>query len=241
MHRVVLRIGVCLLLGAVVAPARAAFVGGVETFDGTTLDTATWQPFTQPVADITQDGRLVLSRDRAGRVDYVTRDVTVGIGEGVRVDIEILDGADAGSVQAELYLTDNSAGDTAQTFSDSRNLAFYYSSGRRAFLGRENSSGTGSIIGFGTEPALFTLEIIRTAADAVCFGAYREDGELIGTQTVTLERDFPDELFIGVGIGNTGATVAFDNVTILPSPATGVLLGLGALALARRRGRGDTD
>ena len=69
----------------------AAFVDGVETFDGTTLDPATWQPYTEPVGAITQDDRLILSRDLSGRVDYVTRDVAVGIGQGVRVDFEILD------------------------------------------------------------------------------------------------------------------------------------------------------
>ncbi|MEM7626188.1 MAG: hypothetical protein AAF333_11380 [Planctomycetota bacterium] len=213
----------------------AAFVDGAETFDGTTLDTATWQPYTEPVGAITQDDRLILSRDLSGRVDYVTRDVAVGIGQGVRVDFEILEGIDEGSVEAQLYLTNNSAGDTAATFFDSRNLAFFYSSGRRAFFGRELGSGSGSI-GFGTEPAPFTLEILRLASDTVRFAAYREDGGLIGAQTRTLELDFPDELFVGVGIGNTAAVIAFDNVAIVPTPGTGGLLALAGLALWRRRG-----
>jgi hypothetical protein len=72
--------------------ARAEFnSAGIETFAGTTLDTATWQSPGGPLGGtISQNNQLIFSANNpsTGLVDaqYITKNITVGIGGFVQVD-----------------------------------------------------------------------------------------------------------------------------------------------------------
>lgn len=215
--------------------ATAAFVNGVETFDGTTLDTTTWQPYSTGTASITQNDRLSLSGLISGdAADYTTRNVTIGIGQGVRVDFEIP--ANSTATRARLYLTNNSEGDTASLFDDTQNLSVSFSPERGTFFYFEGGSGgTFTSAGLANQP--YQMELLRVASDQLRYSAYQADGTLINSIERTLAGTYDDELFIGLGIAGPESTLIFDNVTIIPEPTSAGLLFLGCVGLFARRRR----
>src|SRR4051794_11256555 len=71
---------------------RASFLNGTETFDGTNLDTNTWETFsTSAPAPISQNSALIIGS--AFQADYTTKVQTVGVGEKVGVDVKMGSGS----------------------------------------------------------------------------------------------------------------------------------------------------
>ncbi|HEY7090271.1 MAG TPA: hypothetical protein VH518_19395 [Tepidisphaeraceae bacterium] len=68
--------------------ARAGFSGGVETFDGTVKDTATWREQIVTAGNITQNNALQMNAF-GGRAEYTADGVSVGIGQSVRAEVTI--------------------------------------------------------------------------------------------------------------------------------------------------------
>src|SRR2546430_1369483 len=64
--------------------AVAAFVDGVERFNGTTKDLTTWEQFPVSGSGITQSDALNITG--SGDRDYTTRGIKVGIGQRVTAE-----------------------------------------------------------------------------------------------------------------------------------------------------------
>jgi len=74
----------CLLL-LISVTVQAAFVNGIESFDGSVKDTATWEEWIMDgvYGSVTQNDALTI----ASCADYTTKAVTVGIGQAVSVEV----------------------------------------------------------------------------------------------------------------------------------------------------------
>ena len=221
--------------------ALAAFVDGVERFDGTVKDTATWEEFTTvPGCSVSQDDRLIFKTGfGSDSIDYTTKNVTVGIGELVTVELFPTEGAG----HALMYLTNNSSGH--YTHMDSAHMSILYShiepygfydfGASAVFPGGWVSDMFAADIPRLSLADPFILQIERTSRTSATFSAFNSDMSLIGSTGLSFT-DMPDDLYISLGaVGGSGGPVAFDNVTIVPEPATDCLVLLGSLALRARR------
>jgi hypothetical protein len=212
--------------------SKAEFASNVEKFNGTVKDTITWREnlLNPGPSRITQNGAVTFN----GSTDYCTNTITVGVGQKVRVDV--------------LNVTNlGSYGDFALSLSGHNDGA---SSGNylRMYCGYNSGPGNWSLIGqhempvggtansfFGTtatptfSTAPLVLEVDRVSATQAYYRAYQ--GGLIGQTSLTFT-GVPEQLYIC--LENSVFTTTFDNVTIIPEPATLLLLGLG-LAMVRLR------
>lgn len=232
---------VCGTSALVPNSASALFSSNIETFDGTALDSTTWESFATAGATIMQNDRLVLTAPAGESADYTTRGLTVGTGEIVSVDVAIL-GSPNPNAGYTLALTNNSGGDTAGTLEDSRYIAFDYVPAESRMFLRFESSGitTGTAQPYaGAAPS--RLEITREAEDAILFFAYdAQDTPVfgIGLTGITPSR-IPEPLFVSLATTGSVSPIAFDNLTVttIPEPsAIGVAFGgVGALMIRRRR------
>jgi hypothetical protein len=234
--------------------SRGGFFSGVETFDGKTLDTQTWEPFVSMISPtpghISQDDALFLDAFAGGsEVDYTTRQVRIPVGGTTRVEVTYL-GGQGGGGDLGFFLTTNSRGTTDITASDSHWLQIERTSdgGLFGFSGSNGAGhgapliipGTGNTEAFQIAGQPFTLEINRLTATTADFNAYGADGHTpLGTRKLTFE-PIDDELF--VSLFAHGASGRFDNVgiTAVPLPpalatALPVLAGAAAAMGWRRR------
>jgi len=227
--------------------ASAAFVNGIESFDGTVKDTTTWEEYTKWGNPIYQDDKLFLENSS---MDYTTKDITVGVGDIVRVELCSHPETTDGVTRSVLNLTNNSEGTNNSTYWDSRFLFIYLqfspSVDEFGFSVGEGSSGgsSGAYIGPETPPPSienpYILEIERTSSTTARFSAYYSDMTLIDSYHTSFFRydvPVPDELFISLSFFSSvySSGAVFDNVTIVPEPTTFFLLGLGGLMLRRKR------
>lgn len=245
MHRIAPTLAVLALAPAV---AHAAFVDGVETFDGTTLDTATWEQLNlvDPTR-LTQDDAIRLNGSfPGGWIDYVTREQQVGVGQSLRADITLND--IGGSVY--LILTNNSTGTGGGiggiTIQDTALLGVFLTANTDvgAQVGGSGST-TGQVLREGSTPLgeAFTYEIARLDSTSARYSILDlATKTTLFTQTLSFG-GIPDNLFIALAVNGGDAT--FDNVAIraigdgpvIPTPAAvgaGMLL-LGGLITRRRR------
>lgn len=103
-------------------------------------------------------------------------------------------------------------------------VSIYASDG--AFVGADN-------LDISTDPGVTLIDSVSTLYASVAIGSYLTD-----TITLDLSTAGSSELFILFEnfAGNVGEPwVAIDNISIVPEPATMILLGLGGLLLRRRR------
>lgn len=213
--------------------SKAEFVNNVETFDGTVKDTVTWSEFllNPGPSRITQNDAVTFN----GSTDYCTNTITVGVGETVRVDVTNVTDLGLFGIFG-LSLSEHS--ESAINPGNYLRMACGYNSSldNWSLIGQyempvggtlNSFFGTTSTPTFSTDPLV--LEVDRVSETLAYYRAYQ--GGLIGQTSLTFT-DVPEQLYIR--LENSGFTTTFDNVTIIPEPATLLLLGLGAMILRRR-------
>ncbi len=250
-----------------VLPARASFVNGVETFDGTQLDDNTWEFFSLNPgrASAKQNDQLNLVGVADVQIpgviggsdcDYTTRNRLVHPGDKVLIDTLLKDSVEQGHAQFMIFLTDNSFGATGPTLSDSqwlqlrvpeRDQILAFRGGDGGGSGRALDSPSGELVlaPFANVPITYEIDFIDV--NDARFKALNPDGSPFATQTLHFEEPLPKDLAISVYAPN-GNTVTFDNVTVIPIPSPAALWpgisGLIAVALMvrfRRCLRSDRD
>lgn len=230
-HSTLLLTAALALALAVPRPAAAAFTGGVEPFDGTTLDPVTWEETVPPGGTIAQDG--VLTVDGGGtpdgpEADVTTRTARLGIGDTVSVRLLQCDE----SIGA-LYLTDDSEGTTQPALFDEWSISLWYEPAFDLFTANYTTSlGQihGHTFGTGTPPPPpgqpYTLTIVRESGTTATFLAHAHDGALIDSLSQSFT-DIPDSLY--VSLMSFGRPVVFDDVR---APVPDPVPGTGGFALA---------
>jgi len=226
--------------------AEAAFVNGVETFDGQVLDTSTWQVRYNSV--VVQNDALTIP---SGEV--VTADSLVPVGRGVRVDVVVsqIPGVINNYPGAvSMHLTTASAGTGTGAWNDSfaaeLNLSLWAGDTHPGTVGAlidHPGGGSGMNIGYvadsdGAIGRKFTFEIDRPTSQQYRFSVLDSSGNFTGNGLLSAA-SFPGALRIDLHTDG-GTTATFDNVTIVPEPSTIALLftatvGLPAYAWRRRR------
>jgi len=244
-HRLVFVVGIALG----VCQARGAFVNNVETFDGTSKDTTTWEEFTRGSA-ITQDGKLTLDASvdpSFGHADYTTRQVTVGVGGFVQADVTVrwkrfADLSHAKADDAWVALTTNSAGAGDVIFHDSYALSTQeefdsfddsgYWSGN--WYQASHGSGSGNVSGHPLNHT-YQLRLERLSATSVRYSATNLDGSAVWSTVGTVPAN-SSPLFVALVAINT--ITDFDNVIVgvVPEPSVAAAC-LGLLAIGARRNR----
>jgi hypothetical protein len=232
-----------VLIVTCASAAHGGFVNGVETFDGTVPDTATWVASTN--ANIAQNDALSLHL----RGTYTAHNFTLGVGQGVRARMAMRPWT-GGFEQSFLLLSTRSAGmDSTALFNDSRYVGFQAewdeSFNRTIFRGTDGTTGTHSAayinqLAGNHTGEWFSVEVNRVSQSVFQFSIWDAVGSPIGSLTRgvttpisggTSHGPVPAQLYLTL---NSFAT--WDDVTILPEPsaaATLLLLG-GGLAIARR-------
>src|SRR5262245_34957225 len=140
--------------------ASAAFVGGVERFDGTSLDPATWSATIPSGSSITQNNELIITNP--ARYQAVSQ--MIHVGETVSADVKILVNSTGASTEAHFALV-NPGGDE---------WSFEYSGGRSAFyLDRTPPGGGGSFTySYSITLSAFTMQIKRPTSDTLAITAF---------------------------------------------------------------------
>jgi len=254
--KLIIALGIFLAFAGIFCQqVSAAFVDGIERFDGTVKDTETWEEYSSPPeGEVYQNNKLIFSNSTGEGIDCTTRNITVGVGDIVRV--ELLEHPSGLYAYSTLYLTTNSEGANRSTVMDDHFLLLTYSYVNIIAPGLEPgyyfAAGSGSLgrakiqfFGKDSPPPSpsnpLILQIERTSSDSAVFSAFTSDMTLIDSMISSFRfRGVPDNLFISLySLGGQGGYTVFDNVTIIPEPATVLLLGLGGLAMRRinRRGR----
>lgn len=197
-----------------------------ETFDGTELDLEDWEVRTYSIPEpIHQDHCLIF--ESAG--EYVTTQVTVGVGDIVRV--QLLEHP-MGNADSSLYLTTKNrevsfsvAWDSHFVFLKYRFDSSHKDYGFVAGQGGDGHSG-GRIFGLATHPPLasepLTLEIERLAENSFVSRAYDSNMALIGEPytSVMFDMDPEAQFYVSlVAYPRDGGRTVFDNVTILRARA----------------------
>ncbi len=213
------------LLSVAAAPSnvRAGFViQEIETFDGNQVDTTTWEPlsYTSNRTPISQQDCLIFN-DWA---QYMTADVTVGVGD--TVSVQLLEHP-TGNSTSSLYLTTR----TGQSHfivgyeSPYVYLEYSYMSALKdyAFIaGRGgNKTGMGMIFGRSTPPPLpgrpLTLQIQRVTEYRCVSSVYDSNMVLIGEPQTCIFSDLKEDAKLYVCLAawpQKGGRTVFDNVKI---------------------------
>jgi hypothetical protein len=182
--------------------AQAAFLDGLEGFNGKVKDTGTWMEF-----QLNPGPTRVIQNDNVtldfGGTEYKTNTLTVGVGQTVSIELLNINEVNdpIGAQEVAIYLTTND-GDWGVYF-DSHFLfvRYAYSWGQYQFDGGYGGGGhaSGTIFGRNTPKPMFqsyvTMEIQRTSSTQAVFRARRMDGTLIEQKTSTFT-GMPNDLYI---------------------------------------------
>jgi hypothetical protein len=225
------------LVGAFVVPrAGANFVNGVETFAGNSFDTSTWQ--TRFFSVVSQNNGLTFT---GGHI--VTTSPLVPVGGGARVQFvmsQIPTVVNNFPGEADLYLTNNSAGPTTGAWDDSfsaelsfglwpGNLHPGYVTGAVNHSGLQMATIDDSLSFLNRT---WSMEIDRPTAQQYTFSVFYAGGGLLGYTTLPATA-FPGPLYIDVDT-DAATTVTISKVTLLPEPSALCLLALGCLGWRRK-------
>jgi hypothetical protein len=216
-----------------VSVVEAAFINGVERFDGLVRDSLTWEeyidPFQRPL--ITQNDALTISVPDpfaiATWADVTTRTLTVGVGGMVRVDVRAND-VPVATTELFLALTTNSRGSQAKTVLDSAGarvrIRIAPSVVFPPFDCGSFASGAFRGVFFGEAKPIrpqeyYTLQLERLTPSSVRCSAWETDSSLALGSTTFDVPGLPENLYISFGddISFEGFSVSFDNVAI-PEP-----------------------
>jgi hypothetical protein len=219
--------------------SEAAFVNGVERFDGTTFDTTIWeQRYNDSKGGISQNNAITLdATDGTYERGYVTRSLQVGVGGFVRADVTFdqMGPENTTSDYFGLYLgtktsTLANALDTAAIGLQSNELGNSVSAEVW-----HNGGGLGIIMLPHAQPigTTYTYEIDRISSTSAVFTITDNLGAVV-SQTIEFGNT-PDNLYIEL-VATPSVKVTFDNVTIVPEPsfAAFILAALGIIAVANR-------
>ena len=245
---------VVALLSAI--PARAGFVIGTEHFDGTQLDTSTWEFFTSNPgrAQALQNDHLTLSgaNGQFSDADYTTLQKRVHRGQSLRVDAVFDDSVAPDMGSFSLFLTDNSEGQSGLTVFDSQTVEFRVrQSGPAIGFRGGNGSASGTLLKRANGelfigPSLnipVTYEIDYLSSTSARFAALDSSGALLGDSTLHFNDPLPQDMAISLAI-RSGTAATFDNVTIsavaipLPSacmPGACVMLLIVSARMQKKR------
>jgi hypothetical protein len=249
---------ICLVLIVLLLPAatsHAAFIGEKDSFTGTALDLQTWEAYKAYQREsIAQNDGLTLDGPPpgGGAIDYTTRAVSVGIGQGVRAGVQLLRMGNSGGIPSYfgLYLTDNSRGSTWATPFDSRYIGFFASSDLVVGQWGSDAAGGMGAVRYSTSflgvPQFWQID--RLSRTNTRYSIYNAAGLLLWEDSYSIDwsgwtapKDYPDRMFISLwAMGDL--TVRFTDVTLLgvPEPtAIGFLFLCAFPALTFRRRRPD--
>jgi hypothetical protein len=220
-----------IVLGSVLvfgASARAAFIGGVEDFNGTTVDDNTWTRFSYSGSTTVTDGYL----DISGQNYLATKSLTVGVGDTIRARVMLTAASNDGTV-LDFGLTSNP------------NAPF---AGHQAYVTLLNSiTGESDFIFFsGSPPSVsgaphvmsdnigkwYILQVRRTGTADYTSDLFADSGSSLFSLQYT-QTGLPPRASVFIGVG---PTARFDWVAVPEPNATGVLVGSGWLLLRRRKG-----
>jgi hypothetical protein len=231
----------CTILFAhiIQAPLRAGFVGGVETFDGSTLDLSTWTAFVPYGGTVTQNNTVTVTSPAVGApVTYTTRLATVHPGGWVEADIT---GITTGSASS-LLLVDSNSQSVPQLAPNALELTYFGGPGYFDGFEVHSGSGDGVATDFAQAPQPrsypLTLRIERPTASSVTFSVYNSSHTLLGSKNSSLSSSMPADMY--VGLYSYAISTTFDNVRLggnvtVPEPAAMSLMLLLPFALRRRR------
>lgn len=218
------------------------FIVGIESFNGTVKDLETWEECVG-YSQFSQNNKLELVVPPEGLdiCDYTTKDIMIGIGQIVSVEIHNFQPnttPHAGSF-CGLYLTNDSLGTSDNTLFDSEvlGLEYNYSSGSGQFFPCYGGDGSFTGFGFGvdtpppsySDPYLFTIE--RLAINSAYYSVHHKNNmQLIGSRTLYFS-SIGDDLYISL---MANVPTVWDNVTI-PEPSSLCVISLGVIMLLRKR------
>ena len=193
--KLVLSVAVTLVcVGANYRCASAAFLSNVESFSGNVKDTEEWEECLFRTEQIVWNERLSIESPGVSDADYTTKNVTVGIGEGVQVELVEVS-FDSENARATLCLTSNSRGTEARTIFDSHVLLmqyYYHPVHAHYFGGLVGGSGEFYGLPFGGKASPpepdnpYIMEIMRTSADFAQFTVYNSDFTPLGSVSYAL-------------------------------------------------------
>jgi hypothetical protein len=215
-----------LLFALVAAPAEAGFVGGVEKFNGTSLDTNTWEFFSlnQGWATASQDNALILSG--MTDADYTTQGRFIHPGDTVRVDATLNGPPGLHTASLSLFLTNNSGDLKSLSLFDSDWLELeVVAEDTMGALRGSDVGGSGHVLldsngGFPLAPPLHvpaTYQIAYLSPNRAAFSAFGSDGKLLGGHTLNFDEKIPKDLAISLFV-RSGTSATFDNVTVTSIP-----------------------
>jgi hypothetical protein len=235
------------------AAAQAAFVNGVERFDGTILDTNTWTG--APTDSIASQNNSLTIGGSSTSTSYTAHSFTLGVGQGVRATVTTPNPF-AGPTTNLLLLADRSAGFSVPViFHDQNYVGLGVSWEAQTYFhnfppvgpgsvyglrGNTNiSSGVATLIHWENVPGVPQLIVEMDRLDQTVFrfsAWYAQSNALLGTTVADVFKpaeDLPSNLY--VVLAGTGT---WDDVTIVSVPeggTAGLVLGLGLTITRQRR------